>query len=235
MPLNWEARPCFQGVSLFSHSEAFPLYSGIWNVEVGGDWERGCHVDQGLRYFDNLHIAQGRGSTLQRGRSRAGARGSAKQIDIEGTLQARPRAGGPTQSSGGWQNTLAFPEHAAYLGNQLQTCPLVECGPQWVLTLGTVYVLTLMCPLVISAPLSFPAVSSPTCELSPSTQFCADGSQKSIYNPHPSPKLQNLTSIYLRRPRRQPVLNMPALPSPPLATHLPRKPRVGATSIPPPN
>lgn len=51
-------------------------------MEVGGYWERCCHVDQGLRYFDNLHVAQGRGSALQRGRSRAGAQGSAKQIDI---------------------------------------------------------------------------------------------------------------------------------------------------------
>lgn len=70
-------------------------------MEGGGDWERCCHVDQGLRYFDNLHIAQGRGSALQRGRSRAGAQGSAKQIDIKGTLQARPGAGRPTQSSSG--------------------------------------------------------------------------------------------------------------------------------------
>ena len=78
--------------------------------------------------------------------------------------------------------------------------PSGGAGPQGVLTLGTVYVLTLMCPLIISAPLSFPAVSSPRCEFSPCTQFCANGSQKSIYNPRPSPKFQILTSIYLRRP-----------------------------------
>nr|KAF6505932.1 hypothetical protein HJG63_007814 [Rousettus aegyptiacus] len=91
MPLNWKTSP-FQDITLFRllSDRGLPLlYYGIWNVEIGGNWERCCPVDQGLNYFYNLHIAKERESAFGKGRSRAG-QGFMGQLDtlISGRIPA---------------------------------------------------------------------------------------------------------------------------------------------------